>query len=635
MPSTAPPAVSSFKKSRVPPSRPASPPHSRRIADLPPAEQEARYSALSQRYGVPAFRPGQSLSEAVCFKCHEKGHLASKCPTKQDTVTQQPATASTSLNAAAPALHTSSLDDVHGSHLECSFFTADIALLGPYDAFPDTGSKITIVTKSAIKNLPLMPWTREPLTVVGGSSVHPEGTVCLKITVGPITALVEAAVISNNVLPVILGEDWFRASNTRLVFEPPNPAEIHHLASGTVIHAHQKLYPHASCTVIPRQSFLAQCTEVPCSGGLQEAPLPGMQPLWKPLCKSLPEQATVAPEGTVAITIHPDRPPAFVAKDLSEMQQVALSTTLSDHLTFARDEDDISHFQGVEHCIDLVPDAVPYSQSLCRLAYIFAFLVLYFFFFFSSCVSSNSSLLSVFRKASPENQSCVTKLEEAAFAVNTTLNTSTGFSPFELLFGYIPRLPAERYWPVSNSSLTERLLDVQAHRTEAMANCEEAQDRRKLIYDRMHRPHTFSIGDFVWVRRQQPVLQGLEKLSPRFRGIYRLAERLTPATFRAIQVSSPSTRHSAQPKTVHVSQLKRYVPPLPVKCLEDTASTLSSSSEQDSPSCPQQCEPPSLQQSTSSVSRSSETASALPLNAQRPVRQRRPPTHLQDYEVDF
>ncbi|KAH7979731.1 hypothetical protein HPB49_010744 [Dermacentor silvarum] len=107
LPSVAPPTVGSFKHSRVPQSHPVSPPHSRRIADLPPAEQEARYSALSQRYGVPAFRPGQSLSEAVCFKCHEKGHLASKCPTKQENVTQQPATASTSLHAAAPALHTS------------------------------------------------------------------------------------------------------------------------------------------------------------------------------------------------------------------------------------------------------------------------------------------------------------------------------------------------------------------------------------------------------------------------------------------------------------------------------------------------------------------------------------------------
>ncbi|KAH7979708.1 hypothetical protein HPB49_010677 [Dermacentor silvarum] len=31
------------------------PPHSRRIADLPPAEKEAWYSTLSRRYGVPAF----------------------------------------------------------------------------------------------------------------------------------------------------------------------------------------------------------------------------------------------------------------------------------------------------------------------------------------------------------------------------------------------------------------------------------------------------------------------------------------------------------------------------------------------------------------------------------------------------
>ncbi|KAH7964873.1 hypothetical protein HPB49_001944 [Dermacentor silvarum] len=86
MPSVAPPTKGSFRHSRVPPSHPASPPHSRRIADLPPAAQEAWYSAPSQRY-------------------------------------------------------------------------ADIALLGSYDAFPDTGSKLTIVTKSAIKNHPLMPWT--------------------------------------------------------------------------------------------------------------------------------------------------------------------------------------------------------------------------------------------------------------------------------------------------------------------------------------------------------------------------------------------------------------------------------------------------------------------------------------------
>lgn len=213
-----------------------------------------------------------------------------------------------------------------------------------------------------------MPWTHEPLTVVNGSSVHPEGTVYLKISVGPIIGLVKAAVISNNVLLVILDEDWFRASNTGLVFEPPNPAELHHPALGTVVQAHQKLYPRASCAVILRQFFLAQCTEVPGSLSLQDSPLPEMEPLWKPLCISQPDRATAAPEGMVAVAVHhPDLPSAFIARNLPKMQQVALATVLAaNQLTFARDKEDIGHFQGVEHCIDLVPNAMPYSRSPYR-----------------------------------------------------------------------------------------------------------------------------------------------------------------------------------------------------------------------------------------------------------------------------
>ncbi|KAH7937581.1 hypothetical protein HPB49_013212 [Dermacentor silvarum] len=145
-----------------------------RRASAPVSSTRVQFPASPLTLTVCQAIPGQSLRKAVCFKCHEKGHLASKCPTKQENVTQQPAIASTSLHAAAPALPTSPLEDVHGSHLECSFFTADIALLGSHDAVLDTGSKITIVTKSAIKNLPLMPWTREPLAIVGGSSAYPK-----------------------------------------------------------------------------------------------------------------------------------------------------------------------------------------------------------------------------------------------------------------------------------------------------------------------------------------------------------------------------------------------------------------------------------------------------------------------------
>lgn len=50
-------------------------------------------------------------------------------------------------------------------------------------------------------------WSRRPLVVVGGGSVTPCGTICLRISVGDISGVVEAAVLENNTLPLILGED--------------------------------------------------------------------------------------------------------------------------------------------------------------------------------------------------------------------------------------------------------------------------------------------------------------------------------------------------------------------------------------------------------------------------------------------
>lgn len=47
-----PPSLHSSRLSHEHQPRPASPPRSHRIADLPPAEKEARYSALSEHYGV-------------------------------------------------------------------------------------------------------------------------------------------------------------------------------------------------------------------------------------------------------------------------------------------------------------------------------------------------------------------------------------------------------------------------------------------------------------------------------------------------------------------------------------------------------------------------------------------------------
>lgn len=61
------------------------------------------------------------------------------------------------------------------------------------------------------------------------------GAICLKISCGPVTGLVEAAALDNNALPLILGEDWISSSQAQLIFPPPKPTEIRHSLTGTTV----------------------------------------------------------------------------------------------------------------------------------------------------------------------------------------------------------------------------------------------------------------------------------------------------------------------------------------------------------------------------------------------------------------
>ncbi|XP_064462658.1 uncharacterized protein LOC135373365 [Ornithodoros turicata] len=80
---------------------------------------------------------------------------------------------------------------------------------------------------------------------------------------------------------------------------------------------------------------------------------------------------------------------------------------------------------------------------------------------------SNGTLVSTLRKlCAIESSTWESKLQqEAAFAVNTTVNSSTGFAPFALLFGYIPKIPLQQHRPVQQPSLMERILDLSSHPT--------------------------------------------------------------------------------------------------------------------------------------------------------------------------
>ncbi|KAH6947366.1 hypothetical protein HPB50_018519 [Hyalomma asiaticum] len=240
-----------------------------RISALGVDQQEARYLTISARHGAPAYRPGQNLAEAVCFQCHQKGHLESKCPSGT--------TAPPSTTHPSPALHSTLSETLDGSLVQ-------------------------------------------PPLVVGGTTVAPAGAIHLKISVGPITGLVEAAALDNNAVPLILGEDWFSASHAQLVFQPPMPTEIRHSTTETSVRG------------LPSTAMYLDTTA-------QEA------------SSEFRSQAQMNPHGC----IDPSLPAAQIGSHMPAHQEWEIRSILSMHAeVFAREEGDLGQCHGLggsgRHC---------------------------------------------------------------------------------------------------------------------------------------------------------------------------------------------------------------------------------------------------------------------------------------------
>ncbi|KAG0423636.1 hypothetical protein HPB47_000596 [Ixodes persulcatus] len=243
-----------------------------RISSLPPDEQDARYLTITSRHGAPAYRPGQDLSNAVCYNCRQNCHLSAKCTEARTSRNQQPA------NSKANTPSMSCLQDpnsLEGSLIQCEVIQADIPAIGKIDAFPDSGFKLTILSHDVVKSSSLLPWTKPPIAVVGSGTVVPSGTLRTRISVGPISGVVEVVVLARNPLPLILGEDWFEAAHAELVVRPPNPTEIRHPSTGAALLCQEKVLPRMSNAVLLCTTNLPSATPtVPVTGGLHLEPLP-------------------------------------------------------------------------------------------------------------------------------------------------------------------------------------------------------------------------------------------------------------------------------------------------------------------------------------------------------------------------
>ena len=138
------------------------------------------------------------------------------------------------------------------------------------------------------------------------------------------------------------------------------------------------------------------------------------------------------------------------------------------------------------------------------------------------------------------------------FFYNTTINGSTNYSPHQLLYGHVARVPTSIYTPTKNLNYGEYANEMRAIfkniHLEAKENLINSKEKRKLIYDKGAKEWQPMWGDQVLVHRD-PMKVG-RKLYNSWDGPYTVIEIPSSQT-AVIQVGNKLEK-------AHVNRLKRF-----------------------------------------------------------------------------
>ncbi|GLI67810.1 hypothetical protein VaNZ11_012060 [Volvox africanus] len=93
-------------------------------------------------------------------------------------------------------------------------------------------------------------------------------------------------------------------------------------------------------------------------------------------------------------------------------------------------------------------------------------------------------------------------LPQLEFAYNSSVQASTGFTPFKLVLGYEPTTPLQLLakhpnWEPANPSVTPFMIDREIALSQAKLHVKAAQHRQAAYADKRRAEHTFAAGDKV------------------------------------------------------------------------------------------------------------------------------------------
>jgi hypothetical protein len=148
-------------------------------------------------------------------------------------------------------------------------------------------------------------------------------------------------------------------------------------------------------------------------------------------------------------------------------------------------------------------------------------------------------------------------LPMAEYAINNSVNETTGYTPFFLMYGMHPRKPIDMIDKQSITPAAEEMVKmIKDQIASARSNILKAQQSQKTQADKHRREHDFKEGDQVYLSTRNLTLSTANrKLSPKWVGPFEIIKKIHKDAFR-LDLQGKFRIHPV----FHSSLLKHYEP---------------------------------------------------------------------------
>lgn len=144
-------------------------------------------------------------------------------------------------------------------------------------------------------------------------------------------------------------------------------------------------------------------------------------------------------------------------------------------------------------------------------------------------------------------------LPRAVHVYNGTTHKTTGYSPFEVIYGLQKRLPIDNLLDRPDSR-KYGLDEIKTVREEVRRRIQEGHETSKERYDRRVKETEFQVGDEVLIA-PSPLHPKISKLSPRhYNGPFRIVARTSQVNYMLQDEEIEET----EPFVIHIDRLKKY-----------------------------------------------------------------------------